>query len=104
MRFFRRLCHALPMFGVLVIVGMVPAALALSRNPPVQDAPVVVISAPWVAAEEVATRAGGQSIAPGRISAISLVWSPNPEFIDALYRAGAWVVLNGDLSGVLCVT
>ena len=100
----RRVCRILPFLAVLSIVTIMTAFLALAKHPAKTDEPVVIISAPWVSAEALARQAGGQLIAPGRIGAIGLVWSPNPEFIDGLYEAGAWVVLDGDLSGVLCVT
>ena len=90
--------------GILMIVAVMPAALSVAQHPPREGTPVVVIAAPWSSAETLAVAVGGQMVAPGRIGVVGLVWSPNPAFIDMLYEAGALMVLDGDLSGVLCVT
>ncbi|MEM6498432.1 MAG: hypothetical protein AAF709_17120, partial [Pseudomonadota bacterium] len=88
--------------GVICLSLIAPAAIALGQQTPQAGEPVIVITAPWENALAIASKADGGFIAPGRMQAIVLVRSNDPNFTRALYTAGAWMVLNADLSGVLC--
>ncbi|MEM1162803.1 MAG: hypothetical protein AAGJ28_17910 [Pseudomonadota bacterium] len=92
----------LPFLGAILIAAIAPGAMALTQHPPVAGQPMVVITAPWGNAIDVAARADGRFIAPGHIASVALVASSNPEFTDLLYGSGAWMVLNADLAGLLC--
>lgn len=98
----RRTLGWLPLTTAVLVAVLAPAVVVLAQQTPALGEPVVVVSAPWGSALRVNGMAGGRLIAPGRVSATALVWSDNPTFIDTLYDSGAWLVLNGDLSGVLC--
>ncbi|MEL7470727.1 MAG: hypothetical protein AAFN27_19910 [Pseudomonadota bacterium] len=89
---------------LLVIASIGPATIALARQEPIAGEPMIVIVAPWQHALRVAARANGRFVAQGRVDSIALVWSANPAFTDSLYQHGAWLVLNSDLSSILCRT
>ncbi|MEM9060523.1 MAG: hypothetical protein AAGD13_08655 [Pseudomonadota bacterium] len=89
---------------MICIALIAPAVLALARQAPKPGEPVIVIAPPWGTALQISAVANGRFVAPGRIEAIALVSSDNHEFTDSLYAAGAWLVLNGDLSNILCQT
>lgn len=87
----------------ILMLAIAPGALALSAAPePAPGAPVVVLTAPWTDAAELAVDAGGLALAPGRVAATVLAWGPDPDFAAALRAAGAWAVLPSDLSGFFC--
>lgn len=98
----RRFLGALPLLGVISILSIAPAAIALGKDVPRPGQPVIVITAPWDNALRVSSDAGGRQIAPGRLESIAMVWSDDPLFPQTLYANGALFVLGGDLSRILC--
>ncbi|MEM7530099.1 MAG: hypothetical protein AAF416_21010 [Pseudomonadota bacterium] len=98
----RTIAASLPFAAVLTIALGAPLAFAFAGLAPRPGEPMVVLAAPWADAARLALGAGGGLIAPGRLPAAALVWSENPSFADRLYDEGAWLVLDTDLSGILC--
>lgn len=92
-----------PLVAVTTVALLAPFGIFFGQNAPDPGFPVIVLSAPWDSAARVAASASGQLIQPGRISPIGLVHSPEPDFLAALGEAGAWLILNGRLSGALCI-
>ena len=76
-----------------IVVGLAPAALALTPTP---DAPLAIIASPWQpgAALRIAASAGGTLIAASSGGTVAIVRSDHPAFIDQLFAAGAWLVLD----------
>ena len=93
----------LPLLGVLVIAVSAPAAIVVSKAVTADARSVVVIVPPWHNAIEIATAAGGNILAPGRIESIAFVHSRNDRFTRRLYDRGAWAVLDSKLSRFLCI-
>lgn len=91
-----------PLILAFVLSLAAPVVVGPEQQTPNAREPVIVLAAPWRNAWSLATHADGRLIAPGRIEAVALVWSDNPEFRKRLYDAGAWLVLSGDLSTLLC--
>ena len=93
-----------PLVAAVAVGLATPLGILIGQNAPDPGAPVLVLSAPWDSAERVAESASGYLILPGRISSIGLVHSSQPEFLAALGDAGAWLILNGRLSGAFCAS
>lgn len=76
-----------------IVVGLAPAALALTPRP---DAPLAIVASPWQpgAALRVAAAAGGTLIAASGGGTVAIVRSDDPAFVDQLFAAGAWLVLD----------
>lgn len=85
---------ALPL-AIATSVSLVPLAATLA---PRAGEPVVVV-APFAAASAIGVmaRADGRLLAASRLDALVIADSENPEFIDRLYKAGAWLVISGRL-------
>lgn len=102
MRGLRRYLGILPLIGVLLIVTLAPAAIALGRDAVQPGKPVIIIVPPWDNALRISREAGGRLVAPGRIKSVAMVWSDNPLFTESLYSYGALLVVGSDLSRILC--
>jgi len=76
-----------------VLVGIVPAALALA---PKHDAPVAIVASPWQpgAAVRIASITGGTLIDASAGGTVAIIRSEDPDIIDRLYKAGALLVLD----------
>jgi hypothetical protein len=56
-----------------------------------------VFAAPWrglVETAEMVAAAGGAIVDAGGLPNVVIAYSDDPAFVDALYRAGAWLVLD----------
>lgn len=94
----------LPLTGVLLIAIVAPALIGMGQFKAVAGDPVIVIVPPWESALGVMAEADGRMITPGRLDAIALVYSDDPNFAADLYAAGALAVVNGSLANLLCNT
>ncbi|MEM7213314.1 MAG: hypothetical protein AAF479_15745 [Pseudomonadota bacterium] len=87
----------------MAIAVCAPAAIVLSNAEASNAQSVVLVVPPWRSAIQIATSAGGSILAPGVTEAVVFTHSKNRMFTDELYRLGAWMVLNGELSQFLCI-
>lgn len=92
----------LPLLGVVTLALLAPAGMVSARMAPAPGTPVVVVAAPWGSAARVTAEAAGLLVAPGRVRAVGLAYSPEPGFAASLRRAGALMVLDGALSEAFC--
>ncbi len=86
---------------ILGLVFGVPV-LALTAQPPVAGQPVLVVVAPWVSLDHVVGGAGGRLIGPRVAMLGGLAVADRPNFIQKLKQAGAWAVVDGRKTALLC--
>lgn len=85
----------LPALALLIV--SVLAILLLVAQPPRGQKQVAILLPPWDGAMQAAAivgRAGGRLVDAGGLPDVFIVASNRPDFIAALYRAGAWLVIN----------
>lgn len=87
--------HLLP---ALILLGFsVLAILMLVARPVSGQRQVAIVLPPWdgtLQAAAIVGRAGGRLVDAGGLPDIFIVTSDRADFINALYRAGAWLVIN----------
>lgn len=92
--------------GVIALAIMLSAAAPLAAALQPQDGErVAAVFGPSVDRDEAFARiwrAGGVVIATGGIGNIVVAENPDPEFVSALHREGALLVIDGRLASVLC--
>lgn len=87
--------HFLPA-GLLLLASVIAIALLICQPVPGQRQ-LAVLLPPWdgpMAAAELVARAGGELVDGGGLPSVFIVTSDQPGFATALYRAGAWLVMN----------
>jgi hypothetical protein len=87
--------HLLPA-GVLLVISVL-AILTLVAQPEPGQREVAILLPPWDGAIQAASlvgQAGGELVDAGGMPDIFIVTSDKPDFVAALYRAGAWLVIN----------
>ncbi|MCB8881894.1 hypothetical protein ACELLULO517_16745 [Acidisoma cellulosilytica] len=87
--------HLLPA-GLLLLVSVLAILLLVAQPRPGQKE-VAIVLPPWDGALQAAAlvgRAGGALVDAGGLRNIFIVTSDRPDFVAALYRAGAWLVIN----------
>lgn len=90
--------------ALLLASTLVLGAVILSAAPD-PGRGVVVVTAPWhsdAQAVGVVAGAGGDIVSGSRLANVLVAKSDEPDFIAALYEAGAWLVL-GAPSGLACL-
>ena len=91
----RRLRDLAPAIVLLVVsaVGIFVAALSPSAN----RGEYAVMAPPWYTLAQTVgliARAGGDLVDVGRVTSVVIAHSASPRFVGALYRAGAWLVVD----------
>ncbi len=89
---------------VCMVLGMffgVPL-LALTAQPPVAGKPMLVVVPPWASIPAVVSKAGGRIIGPQLATLGGLAVADTPNFRQKLKEAGAWAVLDGRRTALLC--
>lgn len=76
--------------------------LALTAQPPIAGQPVLVVVAPWDSLFGVVEKAGGRVIGPQLATLGGLAIAEQPEFFQNLKKQGAWAVLDGRRTALLC--
>jgi hypothetical protein len=80
-------------FLVLSVLALASLAIQPTRN----QHELAVLSPPWdglIQTAALVTMAGGKLVDSGGLSNLVVASSDSPGFASALYRAGAWLVLN----------
>lgn len=80
-----------------------PITVALSAGPRMGQ-PVAVILPPWVDADTLIARAGGQPVGPVSGPFAILAQSADPRFVNRLHANGAWAVRDAGRLAQLCGT
>lgn len=82
---------------LLLALFSVVGALAVGLTPQAGQTQLAVIAAPWRGLNEMVSlvaAADGTIVDVGGASNVIIASSDSPAFITALYRAGAWLVLD----------
>jgi hypothetical protein len=87
--------------ATLALILLAPLS-ALVAAPPRDGMPVIVFVPPWLDAEGLVSRAGGQIVGPESAPLAVLAYSDDPGFAGTLLRAGALGVRDGSLVANLC--
>jgi hypothetical protein len=99
----RRLTDFAPAIALLLlsVAGIFGAAL----EPSGRNGQYAVVAPPWYDQAEtiaLAGQAGGRIVDVGGLANVIIVHADTPKFVAALYRAGAWLVIDpGMLRGCL---
>lgn len=89
------LLASLPAF--LLLAFSLLGALVVGLTPRAGQAQLAVIGAPWMGLDrmaELVAAADGRIVEAGGLSNVIVAQSDDPGFTAALYRAGAWLVLD----------
>lgn len=92
----KSLTMLLPAIGLTLATSVAGAATAVQ---PRDDRPVAVVMAPWADFGHAATviaEAGGRIKAAGGVEWIVVTDRGGADFVDALHRAGAWLVIDAE--------
>lgn len=76
--------------------------LALTAQPPIAGKPMLVVVPPWGSVADVVSGAGGRLIGPQLAILGGLAVADTPNFREKLKEAGAWAVLDGRRTALLC--
>jgi hypothetical protein len=83
--------------AAVVLAVSVLGILLLASRPAPGEHQVAVFVSPWDTTAEAASLiavAGGTLVGEGGIPNVFIATSDRPDFLKALYRAGAWFVMN----------
>lgn len=84
-----------------ILTLIAPAWVALAQ-PALPGRPVVVIFPPWIDADALVQRAGGQIIGPSLAPLAALASSDQPTFAARLRSLGAWTVRDASRIVQIC--
>lgn len=93
--------HSLLLAAALLVTLTAPVAVVLADAPHRSD-PVLIIAPSSASAQAIVRAAGGQVIGPFSAPFASLAYSDDPDFVENLYRSGAWAVRGGQRLVALC--